>query len=135
MAISKHLCSFAITAVGLATSASAFTSEDGSKVEPLSNGDVRVFEERFFGVRGLWCGAADYAFRVKKARGPERIYLKEPQTRGTNSSAVFTMDSSGLTPVRPQNISDYGKTPGANFSVQRAFQFCIQLRAPYRLFG
>lgn len=118
-----------------AAQAASFKAENGAEVVPRNDGTLQVFEESFYGARGMWCGAADYALRVKGARGPERIYVKEPLTAGNNGYTVFTFDPTGLEPSRPSVLSKTVETPGANLSVQRAFAFCIQLRAPYNIFG
>ena len=115
--------------------AHSWTAESGTRVEPRRDGTLQVFDKSFYGARGMWCGAADYATRVKGARGTDRIYVKEPLTRRTGGFTIFTFSPDGLTPVRPQSMSKTVYVPGANMSVQRAFSFCIQLRAPYNIFG
>lgn len=124
-----------LAVLALTSPAYSWTAESGTRVEPRSDGTLQVFDKSFYGARGMWCGAADYAMRVKGARGSDRIYVKEPLTRRSGGFTVFTFSPDGLTPSTPQSMSATVKTPGANLSVQRAFSFCIQLRAPYNIFG
>ena len=131
MTLFKTLIAAAVTAATLPATAFAFTAENRAQVTPLSGGTFQVSPERYFGVPGQWCGAADYAVRALGADWSQRIYVLDKQGR----DVVFGLTPQGNTPSSITVVSNSAKTPGANFSVQRAFAFCIDQRTPEFLFG
>ena len=113
-------------------SAQTFTAENRAKVTPLAGGVFSVAEENRFGVPGQWCGAADYALRVLKADWLDRIYV---QGQGDKRAVEFALSPNGTTPSSITVISNSAKTPGANFTVQRAYRFCLDQRVPNYFFN
>lgn len=125
----KMLVTVAMIALSaLPASAQVFTAENNAKVTPLAGGVFSVAEEKRFGVPGQWCGAADYALRALNADWMDRIYV---QRQGAQRAVEFALSPNGTTPSKITVISNSAKTPGANFTVQRAFRICMDQRRPF----
>ncbi|MFT4708524.1 MAG: glycine/D-amino acid oxidase-like deaminating enzyme [Paracoccaceae bacterium] len=124
---SKLFLTVAIAAcTALPATAQTFVAENGVKVKPMSGGSFEVEPDSKFGVPGQWCAAADYSRRVLSTPWGNRLYV---QGTGTASrSIVFGADPAGAEPSSITIVSNSAKTPGANFSVQRAYAFCYDNR-------
>lgn len=107
--------------------ASAFRADNRTRVVPAPGGNFEVSENSRFGVPGQWCAAADYARRVAKADWRQRLFVvgKGQGRRGI----VFGLDPNGATPSKITVVSRSADTPGAYFTVQRAYGFCVDQRA------
>ena len=112
--------------LALPVAASAFVAENGVPVTPAAGNSFDVGESWRYGVPGQWCAAADYVKRNTSAKGRQRIYVIKPGQ--TKRSVVFSLDPQGTTPTSVMSVSRSAKIPGANFSVQRAYSFCIEQR-------
>jgi hypothetical protein len=126
------LTAILVGTLAVPASAATFTAENSVKVTSLAGKSFEVAPDRKFGVPGQWCGAADYAKRVLGVTGTERLYVQGQGS--TRRSVVFGLDPAGATPSSISVVSNSANTPGANFSVQRAFLFCIEQRVPNYLF-
>lgn len=87
-----------------------------------------------FGARGMWCAAADYAKRVRGARGVDRIYIAQGRTPGIGQRAPvrFTLSSDGLTPASVFVVDASLRQAGANLSVDHAYGFCSDTQGRHR---
>jgi hypothetical protein len=130
----KTICAVAlmITTALPAFSAQVFRAENRVDVTPLAGGSFEVEPDIRYGVPGQWCAASDYARRVLNVPWTSRIYVQGPGS--ARRSIVFGLDPAGAEPSRITIVSRSAKTPGANFSVQRAFDFCINQRQPFHQF-
>lgn len=125
--------SFAIAVTALVVipmAAQAFVAENRVEVMPRAGSSFEVEPDPIFGVPGQWCAAADYAVRVLRAPWTNRVYVQGPGS--VSRAVVFGMTPAGATPSSITSVSNSANTPGANFSVQRAFAFCINQRLPYK---
>ena len=113
-----------VFSIALPATAGTFIAENRTKVTALSNNTFQVKPETHFGVPGQWCGAADYARRVLGAGWSDRIYVRGKSGRNVQ----FGLTPGGATPSSISIVSASANTPGANFSVQRAFGYCIDQR-------
>lgn len=120
------------TLMAIPVAAQAFTAENRVDVMPRAGSSFEVEEDIRFGVPGQWCAAADYAVRSLGASWTSRIYV---QGQGSASRAVvFGLTPAGAQPKSISSVAASAREPGSNFSVQRAFGFCIEQRAPSYLF-
>lgn len=120
------LSAVVISAMTMPIIASAFTAENRTKVTPAAGNTFVVSPSGRFGVPGQWCAASDYAQRVLGADWSQRLYVQGSGSE--RRSIVFGLDPAGATPSKITVVSRSAKTPGANFSVQRAYAFCIEQR-------
>lgn len=126
---SKSLLAAAIVAcIALPATAQTFFAENRVEVTPLKGSSFQVGPDSGFGVPGQWCAAADYARRVLGVPWASRLYVQGIGT--AKRSIIFGPDPAGAQPSRITVVSRSAKTPGANFSVQRAYGFCIDQRVP-----
>ena len=121
------------TTLALPVTGHAFTAENKGKVQSRGGSSFEVAEDRRFGVPGQWCAAADYAVRVLGAGWTSRIYVQGQGSAKRN--VVFGLTPKGASPKSITDVAASAKRPGSNFSVQRAFDYCIQQRLPDYLFG
>lgn len=115
-----------------ATSASAFTSRLGAKVNPV-NADVFEVVPKSGGIgQDYWCGAGDYARRELKAGWSDVVYISRgrgpSETTGKRSAVQFTMNAqvAGASPGASYK-SDNSLERGEGMSVQSAFGYCNKL--------
>lgn len=118
----------AVASVGAtSTSAQTFRAENRVIVTPQANGLFSVSAGNYWGARGAWCAAADYAMDVLGASGTTRLYVRVPTT--TPSGAVtFGLTPGDTTPIGVVSVSASLRTAGSNLSVDHAFQFCYDAR-------
>lgn len=121
-------------AVGLtlAAPAEAFTSRDGSRVNPVSDAIFEVIPRSGGAGRLYWCGAADYALRAHKAPWQAQLTISRAlaasETTNRRSAVQFTLQPAlvdGLE-ARPYG-SVNGLARGDTMSVRDAFDLCNQL--------
>ncbi|WP_370400860.1 hypothetical protein [Sulfitobacter sp. JB4-11] len=110
-------------ALAAPVSAQTFRAENGVNVTPVAGG-FAVASGNGFWARGMWCAAADYARDVLGAGGTQRLYVAQPQPRGSRTPVVFSLDPAGLTPSRVTILGASIRTAGANLSVDHAQGFC-----------
>ena len=113
-----------VFSMALPATAATFVAENRTKVTPLSGGTFKVSPDRYFGVPGQWCGAADYARRALGVSWSSKIYVRGRSGR----DVIFGTSPGGATPSSIGSVAASANTPGANFSVQRAFGYCIDQR-------
>jgi hypothetical protein len=124
---SKLFLSVALAAcTALPATAQTFLAENGVKVNPVNGGSFEVKPADRFGVPGQWCAAADYSRDVLGTPWGSRLYVQGAGS--TRRSVVFGTDPAGAEPSTITIVSNSAKTPGANFSVQRAYAFCYDQR-------
>lgn len=130
--LSLSLLSAGLVAMVTSSSAAAFTSRDGTKVNPLPGVRFEVVPRAGGQGRDYWCAAGDYAQRALKASWQDRIYVARglggSETTNRRSAAQFTLQSSQLDNPQPglaSGINDLA--PGDNMRVRDAFRQCNQL--------
>ena len=118
----------AVASVGATSiSAQTFRAENRVIVTPQASGLFSVSAGNYWGARGAWCAAADYAMDVLGASGTTRLYVRVPTT--TPSGAVtFGLTPGDTTPIGVVSVSASLRTAGSNLSVDHAFQFCYDAR-------
>ena len=99
-----------------AAEAQSFRAYNRDIVNPVSPGTFEAIEGARCGAQGRWCAAADYALKRLGASGTSRLYVQSP--RGASVTA----------PVSVGATSSASRTPGANLSVDHAYQFCYNAR-------
>ena len=106
-----------------------FRAENRVTVRP-GTGEFSVLGDGGFGARGIWCAAADFARDRLGARGVDRLYVKQPRSRGVGeaSSVVFTLQPGDLQPQQVLILGFSVKTAGASLSVGHAYSFCADTR-------
>lgn len=109
------------------TDAQTFQAENRVMVTDLGNGTFSVPTRNAFGARGTWCAAADYAMSVLGASGTSRVYVRDAKT-APSDSVVFALSAGDTTPAGVSSVAAGLRTPGANLSVDHAFQFCYDAR-------
>ncbi|MCD9148643.1 hypothetical protein LRK71_12480 [Pseudophaeobacter sp. MA21411-1] len=116
----------------LAAPAEAFTSRDGSRVNPVSEAIFEVIPRSGGPGRLYWCGAGDYARRALKApwQAPLTISraLAASKTTNRRSAVQFTLQPAlvnGLDARPYGNVN--GLARGDTMSVRDAFDLCNQL--------
>ena len=107
--------------------AQTFRAENRVVVTDLGNGTFSVPTRNRFGARGTWCAAADYAMSVLGASGTSRVYVRSAKT-GPSDPVTFALNAGDATPVAVGSIAAALRAPGANLSVDHAFQFCYDAR-------
>lgn len=121
----KHAAFISLVAL-MATpvSAKSFKAVNRVKVTPVAGGfSVPSGGEQ--GARGMWCAASDYARRAVGASGTSRLYVAQPQARGSSRApVVFSLSASGLTPKRVRIVGSSIRQAGASLSVNHAYAFC-----------
>ena len=125
------IAALTVAAMAIPAHAQTFRAENMVRVTPVAGGLFSVESSPKFGVPGQWCAAADYAVRVRGANWQDRIFV---QGKGPNRSVVFSIGAKGQTPKSVLSLSATANTPGANFTVQRAYAFCIEQRRPFQFF-
>lgn len=127
------LATIAACLLGLTVSdASAFTSRDGSRVNPVSDAVFEVIPKTGGSGRNYWCAAGDYAQRALKARWEARLYIA--RSRGTSettnrrSAVQFTLQSVPAgSSEQARNAAVNTLTRGDSMRVRDAFNLCQQL--------
>lgn len=130
--LSRTLVGASIVALLMAGSASAFTSRDGTRVNPLSEGRFEVVPRAGGVGRDYWCAAGDYAQRALKAPWAAQLYISRSrgpsETTNKRSAVQFTLraDLAGG-PEKGDLGSVNSLARGDNMRVQEAFRYCSQL--------
>ncbi len=115
-----------LLAVGIAH-AEPFRAESRVYVTPRGDGTFSIPASTPYGSVGAWCAAADYAIDVLRVAGTTRLYVLQPQTL-PSSDVIFGTSPRGVTPISTLTPSGGLRTPGANLSVDHAYQFCHDVR-------
>ncbi|UWQ93371.1 hypothetical protein K3727_13185 [Rhodobacteraceae bacterium M382] len=115
----------------MATSASAFSTRDGARVNQVN--DV-VFEvigrSTASSAQQFWCAASEYARRALNAGWTDRVYLVQGRgqsvTTNRRSAVQFTMSpqAAGITPIENNSVRLNSLKPGESMSVQQANLYC-----------
>lgn len=128
---------FSVLTLGFPGSASAFTSREGTRVNPVKDGVYEVVPRSGGHGRSYWCAAGDYAQRALKAPWDARIFvyrgLGASETSNRRSAVQFTLQA-GLA----GGGSDSGQTGSVNSLargdsrlVRDAYAYCNQLPAGF----
>lgn len=109
--------------------AQTFRAENRVLVTPVAGG-FEVANGGGFGARGMWCAAADFARRVRGARGTDRIYIAEGRKPGLGQRAPvrFTLDPTGLNPSPVTIVGSSLRRAGSTLSVDHAYVFCADAK-------
>jgi hypothetical protein len=124
---------FALGVMGLsAADASAFTSRDGSRVNPVSTAVFEVVPKAGGLGRNYWCAAGDYAQRVLKAPWESHVFIARgrgpSETTNRRSAVQFTLETSlAGEPEKGLVGSHNDLRRGDNMKVRDAFSFCHQI--------
>ncbi|WP_281955924.1 hypothetical protein [Pseudophaeobacter arcticus] len=116
--------------------AEAFTTPDGVRINPVNDLIFEVIPQSSGSFSEFWCGASEYARRVKGAQWLDTIYVVQGRgtsvTTGRRSAVQFTLspEQVGVSPP-PQGWLALGIKPGNRMSVQQARSYCD--RSPVRL--
>jgi hypothetical protein len=127
---------FSVSGLVFAGPASAFTSRDGARVNPVSDAVFEVVPRGSGLGRNFWCSAGDYAHRALKAPWQAQLYIfrdRGPSETTSRRSAVqFTLQSSLVgSPAANSYASVNSLRRGDNMRVRDAFNFCNQLPAGF----
>ncbi len=128
----KQLISTALTAALLVpVSAEAFTTPRGVRVNPVDDVVFEVIPKSSGSYGDFWCGASEYARRVKGAGWRDLVYVVRGRgdsvTTGRRSAAQFTLSPDKVDlPPAPQGWLALGIKPGDRMSVQQARNYCDQ---------
>lgn len=131
------LAVFTLGFLGLAASgASAFTSREGSRVNPVSAAVFEVIPKAGGLGRNYWCAAGDYAQRALKAPWEAHLYISRArgasETTNRRSAVQFTLEPSlAGSPVKGDFASVNALRRGDNMRVRDAFNLCHQLPAGF----
>ena len=132
----KTLLAFGLAATLLGpVAAEAFTTPNGAKVNSIDDLIFEVIPKTSGSYDEFWCGAAEYARRVKGAGWRDLIYVVRGRgtsvTTGRRSAVQFTLspEEVGVAPP-PQGWLALGVKPGGRMSVQQARRYCD--RSPVR---
>lgn len=134
--LSLSLLSAGLVAVVAASSAGAFTSREGTKVNPLPGAQFEVVPRAGGQGRDYWCAAGDYAQRALKASWQDRVYVTRglggSETTNRRSAAQFTLQAGQVgNPQSGLAGSLNALSPGDNMRVRDAFRQCNQLPAGF----
>ncbi|MFC6638176.1 hypothetical protein GV827_13975 [Sulfitobacter sp. JBTF-M27] len=116
-----------VSASTTSLAAQTFKAENRVIVTPQSNGLFSVSAGNYWGARGAWCAAADYAMDVLGASGTTRLYVQVPTTT-PSGPVTFGLTPGNTTPVGVVSVSASLRTAGSNLSIDHAFQFCYDAR-------
>lgn len=132
----KTLLAFGLAATLLGpVAAEAFTTPNGARVNSIDDLIFEVIPKTSGSYDEFWCGAAEYARRVKGAGWRDLIYVVRGRgtsvTTGRRSAVQFTLspEEVGVAPP-PQGWLALGVKPGDRMSVQQARRYCD--RSPVR---
>lgn len=109
--------------------AEAFTTSGGVRVNPVNEMIFEVIPTSSGTFDEFWCGASEYARRVKGAKWRDHIYVVQGRstsvTTGRRSAVQFTLspEQVGVVPP-PQGWLALGIKPGNSMSVQQARGYC-----------
>lgn len=126
-----------VIAAGLAAallapvSAEAFTTPRGVKVNPVNDLIFEVIPTSSGSYGDFWCGASEYARRVKGAGWTDRVYVVQGRatsvTTGRRSAVQFTLSPfKAQVPPPPQGWLALGIKAGGSMSIQQARSHCDQ---------
>ena len=127
---------FSVSSLVFAGAASAFTSRDGSRVNPVSDTVFEVIPRAGGLGRNFWCSAGDYAHRALKAPWQAQLYISRgrgaSETTNRRSAVQFTLQSNlAGSPAANSYGSVNSLARGDNMRVRDAFNFCNQLPAGF----
>ncbi|MEP2717594.1 hypothetical protein [Pseudophaeobacter sp.] len=133
---SSTVLALSAACIVFATSVSAFTSRDGSRVNPVSQGVFEVIPRAGGLGRNYWCAAGDYAHRALKASWNAPVFISRgrgpSETTNRRSAVQFTLESSRAgSPSTGSFGSVNSLAVGDNMTVQNAFNFCNMLPAGF----
>ncbi|OIQ39196.1 MAG: hypothetical protein BM558_11820 [Roseobacter sp. MedPE-SW] len=130
------LLAFGMTTTLLApVAAEAFSTPNGVRVNSVDELIFEVIPKSSGSYDEFWCGASEYARRVKGAGWRDLIYVVQGRgtsvTTGRRSAVQFTLSPGkvGVAPP-PQGWLALGIQPGDRMSVQQARRYCD--RSPVR---
>ena len=114
-----------------AAGGNAFTSRDGSRVNPVSDVVFEVVPKGGGLGRNYWCAAGDYAQRALKAPWDAQLYISRSrgpsETTNRRSAVQFTLQSSVAgDPEKGAFVSTNALTRGDNMRVRDAFNQCYE---------
>ncbi|MEP4037253.1 hypothetical protein [Pseudophaeobacter sp.] len=131
------LLAFGLTAALVApVVAEAFTTPGGVRVNPVNDLVFEVIPKSSGTFSEFWCGASEYARRVKGAGWQDLVHVVQGRsasvTTGRRSAVQFTLspEQVGVSPPL-QGWLALGIKPGNRMSVQEARSYCGQ--SPVRL--
>lgn len=134
----KPLFAFGLAAALVAPlAAEAFTTPNGVRVNPVDDRVFEVIPKSSGTFDEFWCGAAEYARRVKGADWQDLIYVVQGRsqsvTTGRKSAVQFTLSPDLVQETTPLAMGwlSLGIKPGHKMSVQEARGYCD--RSPVRL--
>ncbi|MEP1327197.1 MULTISPECIES: hypothetical protein [Rhodobacterales] len=128
----RHLIMLCLAAGSLQpVSAQAFTAKPGVRVNPVDSQVFEVIPTSGGDLRDFWCGAAEYARRVKGAGWTDQVYVVRGRgasvTTGRRTAVQFTLSPAEVAEFpRPQGWLRWGINPGDRMSVQQARGYCHQ---------
>lgn len=111
--------------------AQAFTAKPGIRVNPIDSLIFEVIPTAGGDLRDFWCGASEYARRVKGAAWTDHVYVVQGRgtsvTTGRRTAVQFTLSPEEVgVPPSPQGWLRWGVKPGDSMSVQQARGYCHQ---------
>jgi hypothetical protein len=127
------LAVFTLGFLGLAASGvGAFTSREGSRVNPVSDTVFEVVPLAGGSGRNFWCAAGDYAQRALKAPWEAHLYISRShglsETTNRRSAVQFTLQPAlAGSPDKGVFASVNSLSRGNNMRVRDAFSLCNQL--------
>ena len=134
----KSLIAFGLAAALVApVTAQAFTTPGGVRVNPVDNEVYEVIPKSSGSFDEFWCGASEYARRVKGAAWQDLIYVVQGRstsvTTGRKSAVQFSLspELAGEPLPSPLGWLALGFKPGNRMTVQDARSYCN--RSPVRL--
>lgn len=123
------LCS--LVALSLPVGASAFTSHDGIRVNPVKVGTFEVVPRAGGLGRSYWCGAGDYAHRALKADWDAPLYIVRERGRSETTNRRSAVQFSLKAPAAGSG-GTYGTVNsldvGDRMTVSQAFGYCHELQ-------
>lgn len=123
-------------ALAAPVAAQAFTTSGGVRVNPVDDQIFEVIPKSSGSFDEFWCGASEYARRVKGADWRDLIYVVQGRsasvTTGRRSAVQFTLSPElvGQPVPAPLGWLALGFQPGNRMTVQDARSYCV--RTPVR---
>jgi hypothetical protein len=116
--------------------AEAFTTPGGVRVNPVNELIFEVIPKSSGTFDEFWCGASEYARRVKGAKWQDSIHVVQGRntsvTTGRRSAVQFTLSPQQVGVSAPlQGWLSLGIKPGNSMSVQQARSYCDQSPVRY----
>ncbi|OIQ33962.1 MAG: hypothetical protein BM559_08755 [Roseobacter sp. MedPE-SWchi] len=134
----KSLISFGLAAALVApVTAEAFTIPGGVRVNPVNDQVFEVIPKSSGSFEEIWCGASEYARRVKGAAWQDLVYVVQGRstsvTTGRKTAVQFSLSSevAGKSLPSPQGWLALGFKPGNRMTVQSARSYCDHSRVRF----